>query len=811
MNQFNKQYPNPLQHLKNHKIFTSIQKKDVDNKNNKNYIPYYINNTQLNVVIDKNKSLNKTIKSMRKPSSLVVGNNKRAMEQKNIALKEINNNCIINKRNNEIFNKENNDYLNNNKYIKKKESATNINWPVYNKREIELEKYKINNIINKRNYENNNKEKNDNLIKLNNNKFIKKNESAVNNNHSINNNKVFPVHHKIEIIDNKKEQEKCKNDSSDWQLPERLKTINRIRYEDNMKKNNQISQINSCKVKNEINKQNEEKSFSLSQIDNKKSIRNFYKSKTSLPKIDENNEKKYHDIKKTEKPKDFAVKNTIVLNQKINKNYDNNRRIERGLKNAMDDKSFIKNNYDIESKNVDFKINKNLKGKDLFIVKRNNFNFSGKEITKEIVRNVTDFKIIDNLKNNFNNSKIINQEIELNTKETKNNKNINKYIIYCKKQKEINNRQESIQKNSQDTFIKENNNITIEQKEFEKKKKQDNDKKIHKKLNKIYGFINNGNNCYLNSSLQLLTRVSDLKEKILNFNETNKDFTTNGQLTIEFKNILYQIESDEKEKKIISPDKLKRVMATIDERYYQNHQEDSNEFISFFLNTLLSETANKNKVIDKMEVYDKGDQEAFNRFFKKFYIKNGYSFILELFYGIIKTEKKCKSCRLSNFIKFSSFNILDLPIYSLAKSNNNKTLNLKEILNNYLLENKSNGFTCIHCKDNNIYTNTTIYSLPKYLIIFFGRIVENQYLYNEIKYPEEFDFNEYTNNAIKIKTNYKYKLECVIEHSGGAYSGHYTSLCRINDKCWYFFSDNYGHLSQGFESKNAIILLYKAQ
>jgi ubiquitin C-terminal hydrolase len=52
----------------------------------------------------------------------------------------------------------------------------------------------------------------------------------------------------------------------------------------------------------------------------------------------------------------------------------------------------------------------------------------------------------------------------------------------------------------------------------------------------------------------------------------------------------------------------------------------------------------------------------------------------------------------------------------------------------------------------------------------------------------------------------------VIEHSGGAYSGHYTALCRILDNCWYDFSDSYGYMhSQGFESKNAIILLYKAQ
>ena len=47
--------------------------------------------------------------------------------------------------------------------------------------------------------------------------------------------------------------------------------------------------------------------------------------------------------------------------------------------------------------------------------------------------------------------------------------------------------------------------------------------KYLKKSNKIYGFINRENNCYLNSSLQLLTRIHDLKEKILNYDKIYQD------------------------------------------------------------------------------------------------------------------------------------------------------------------------------------------------------------------------------------------------------------------------------------------------
>lgn len=732
---------NPFSKLGNNQKFFMPNHNKETNYNIQYNRDYYTEKEKLDSVLkDKNKFHNKSIRAMRLHNNFTGDNIKRKeSEQKYLKeMKRINNyNKIISKKNNEINQKLQYDNLYNNNIInldngEKKYESTSKN------------KFLMNNHINET---------------------------------------IVPKYNKRNINNKKKEEENYKKDSESKKIIEKLKTINKINYEDQQLKIK--SNENQVRDKNDEKKQKEDGAgYTFNQLGQKKEgIRKYYKRLKKNSKILED-AKIYNDINKNENHKDFEIKNNNLLKTRITKEKKtvNNRTVEKKL-----------NDYKIiDSKNIHFNINKIPKEKFFFIVKNNNMKFQGNNQTfKPTKQNEINFTIKNNdnqktLKNNLNNSKIIRQ-IELNTNEAKNNKNINKYI-YDKKN-ENNYKRESIQKNEQDKLYKDKNNL--------------------QKSKKIYGFINNGNNCYLNSSLQLLTRVNDLKEKILNFNDINKDINTNGQLTKEFKRILYKIENDE-EGRVISPDKLKRVMANIDERYTKNHQEDANEFISFFLNALISETANKNKVIDKIEVYDINDEEAFNKFYKKFYIKKGYSFILELFYGIIKTEKICKSCKERNFIKFSSFNVLDLPIYSLAKSN--KILDLKIILNKYLSEYKNNGFNCIKCNANNVYTNTAIYSLPKYLILFLARIVENEYLYNEIKYPEQFNFNEYTNNSIRIKANYNYKLECVIEHSGGAYSGHYTALCRILDNCWYDFSDSYGYMhSQGFESKNAIILLYKAQ
>ena len=112
---------------------------------------------------------------------------------------------------------------------------------------------------------------------------------------------------------------------------------------------------------------------------------------------------------------------------------------------------------------------------------------------------------------------------------------------------------------------------------------------------KFYGFINNGNNCYLNSSLQLLTRINELKNGILNYqdNEINKDNDTKGQLFVEFKKIVNKIENSKNDNLTINPENLKYIMGNINEIYYRNSQEDSNEFISNFISGLFKETTSK--------------------------------------------------------------------------------------------------------------------------------------------------------------------------------------------------------------------------
>ena len=382
---------------------------------------------------------------------------------------------------------------------------------------------------------------------------------------------------------------------------------------------------------------------------------------------------------------------------------------------------------------------------------------------------------------------------------------------------------ENIQKNSNDKILievpkKEMNEIrdngigpceTMKKKKKEKEiiiqeeKKESDDLKRDQK---IYGFKNEGNNCYLNSSLQLLTRIKELKDEVLNFGDGFQDNETQGKLIVEFRKILYSIENSSDKSLVINPARLKRVMGNVDNKYFSGGQEDSNEFISNFLNALLLETGNKEAPLKKLNIINESDQKPYENLFKKFYKRKGDSFVIDLFYGILKTTKICKNCGKTNSIKFSVYNMLEFQLYILAKKYSNKDLTLQELYDKYLEDKLSEGESCSFCDSDQIYLKPSVYTFPKYLMICLQRVFERDYFYNKVIYPSIMEIKGEYNDNIN-----SYKLDCVIEHSGGCGFGHYTALVPIDkgNSTWWRFSDNYwNEAHNGPKSDNAFLLLY---
>ena len=189
-------------------------------------------------------------------------------------------------------------------------------------------------------------------------------------------------------------------------------------------------------------------------------------------------------------------------------------------------------------------------------------------------------------------------------------------------------------------------------------------------------------------------------------------------------------------------------------RYLKSNQEDANEFIVNFLDGLLEETSSFNGIFQNR--FDEMNREAYMNFFNKFYRKKGNSYILDLFFGELRTTKTCKHCREKS-VKFDAYNMLELPVYEIAKHRDGD-IYLEEIFKNFFSEIKS-GARCIKC-GNKMISKNEIFKFPKYLIIFFGRIVNDDYVSNNIIYNKYIELSQYMCNK-RIPT--QFELQSVIE------------------------------------------------
>lgn len=298
---------------------------------------------------------------------------------------------------------------------------------------------------------------------------------------------------------------------------------------------------------------------------------------------------------------------------------------------------------------------------------------------------------------------------------------------------------------------------------------------IKKKITNIY------NACYINSSIQCLFYLSDFINNIINYK--------GGKLTNASINLINEMTNEKNEQKFFSVSKIKKAMGEKIEIYQENNQEDTNEFISNYLDLLHKEVSKNNSSREiVISTKNKKDEENFNKYLNKFSRKNGNSFILDLFYGILNIKKYCK-CK--TFSTFSSFNILELPLDSSISNDETQILKLDDILITFISPNKISNAICEKCKEQ-IYSQTTFYFLPKYLIIYFGRKNDGHFIENKIEFPQKaLNVNKFFNKEISNDSNdYIYNLKSIIDYRTIEEKGHYSAYCRDGNN-WIYFDDHY--------------------
>ena len=182
----------------------------------------------------------------------------------------------------------------------------------------------------------------------------------------------------------------------------------------------------------------------------------------------------------------------------------------------------------------------------------------------------------------------------------------------------------------------------------------------------LCGSHNLGNTCFMNSSIACLSNCIELTTYFLT-EEFKKDLNKDnprglgGKLAIEWYKLLYEywIENN----RTGNPSSFKSTIGKKAHRFRGYGQQDSNEFMTFFLD-YINEDLNKVTNAPYEEIQEQKDNESdldcANRFWN-LHLRRNDSIITDLFSGQYKNTIECPDCHWIS-ITYDPFNTLILPI-----------------------------------------------------------------------------------------------------------------------------------------------------
>ncbi|XP_055387580.1 ubiquitin carboxyl-terminal hydrolase 8 isoform X2 [Condylostylus longicornis] len=310
-----------------------------------------------------------------------------------------------------------------------------------------------------------------------------------------------------------------------------------------------------------------------------------------------------------------------------------------------------------------------------------------------------------------------------------------------------------------------------------------------KKGRGLTGLKNLGNTCYMNSILQCLSNTNLLTDYFItnaykqHINRSNK---TKGKIVEEVAALL-QILWKGNYKCVASKD-LRHIVGQYQQIFRGIEQQDSHEFLTILMDWLH---------LDLQTLHVDSPREGLRPAEKAWldFTKSSESYILQLFYGQIKSTVKCVECNKES-ATYECFSNLSLE---LPPTTNRCQIN--QCLNMYFNGEHILGWNCPGCKQKrDAIKKLSISKLPPVLVIHLKRFYADTDLngntykkkQNYVSFPlENLDMTPHLARSELVSSYSKlYNLYGVSNHYGSMESGHYTAFCKssVFNK-WFKFDD----------------------
>uniref|UniRef100_A0A2M4BFI5 Ubiquitin carboxyl-terminal hydrolase n=2 Tax=Anopheles marajoara TaxID=58244 RepID=A0A2M4BFI5_9DIPT len=327
----------------------------------------------------------------------------------------------------------------------------------------------------------------------------------------------------------------------------------------------------------------------------------------------------------------------------------------------------------------------------------------------------------------------------------------------------------------------------------------------------LCGLWNIGNTCFMNSIIQCLSHSRELTAFLRSQPSTERGTNKDHRILAEYTKLIKDMWSGTQ--RSVNPSELKYAFSSKHRMYSGSAQQDAQEFLRFFLDSLHGALNVAVKRDPLGDIDDDMNNRAKADLLWNWYSKAENSMIKDLFVGQLRSTLKCTYCGTESTM-FDPFWDLSLPLPS-----SNSRCKLENCLEMFIKEEILDGIdqpTCSKCNTRRKCTKSlTIERFPKYLVIHLKRFSETRWskLTNLIEFPtgdRELNLQPYASEDNVGPVNYS--LYGISNHMGSTAGGHYIAVCKHPiTKEWNEFNDNFVSeiTERSLVTSSAYVLFYE--